>query len=88
MHSSARCGTAHIGHQHGVLHPGHAADPAHHFLGIAQHRDGLGRGEGGDFNFGEAAVTQSASMSCTFGVSGDEFGFILKAIAGDDFIEI
>ena len=77
----------HVGHQHGVFHAWHAGDAAHHFFGIAQVGNGLGRGEGGDLDLGQAGVGQAVDQGdLVFG--GYEGRLDLEAVAGGDVLDI
>ena len=77
----------HVGHQHGVFDTGHALDAAHHFFGVAQVGNGLGRGEGGDFDLGQAGVGEAVDQGdLVFG--RDEGGFDLEAVTGGDVLDV
>jgi hypothetical protein len=80
-------GATHVGHQHGGLDAGHAADAAHHLFGVAQHRYRLGGGEGRDLYLGVATGAELVDQG-HLGIGRHEGGFVLEAVACNDFIEV
>src|SRR5690606_5214230 len=78
---------ADVGHQGGVDDAAAPADAAHHFLGVGQRRNGLGRGEAGDLDAREAAVGQGVDEG-DFVVGGNLGFFDLQAVARADFVDL
>ena len=76
-----------VGNQYRIHYTWTAGNTMHDGFGIAQCGDCFGRGERGDLDFGVAAGTKPIDQ-VDLGVCFDEPGFILKPVAGGDFLYI
>jgi hypothetical protein len=78
---------AHVGHQRGVGHAGHALDLAQHHLGVAQRGNGLRRHEGRDLDLRHARARQRVAQRDLLG-GGHEGRLHLQAVAKADLAHL